>query len=160
MPTAVCPNCQVFNPRSLGAKPDFTCFPRSGESLSVFARRGVLLVVSLPSLCATGERHGVPDRLFPALSPHPEPCLGCRGAETFVMPLQAAHPQRPCQRREHRPGVWFFSASQVPALALESAAKDNEPSGISPTGGGGRALGGEFWPYILPLSLTLSRAPP
>lgn len=117
LPTAVCPNCQVFNPKSLGAKPDFTCFPRSGESLSVFERRRVLLVVSLHSLCATGERHGVPDSLFPELSPHPEPCLGYRGTEAVAVPHQAAHPQCPCQTREHRLGVWFFSASQVPVLA-------------------------------------------
>lgn len=26
-PRAICPNCQDFNPKSLGAKPGFTCSP-------------------------------------------------------------------------------------------------------------------------------------
>ena len=90
-----------------------------GRALSTFTGRRVLLVIVLPLLeqppCHF-KHHRLPDSLSPRLPLHPEPFSGEKSLRCLPCGIRPRPPPAPCQMQEHRLGIWFFSALQVPFL--------------------------------------------
>lgn len=158
-PRALCPNCQVLNPKSLGARPDSVCFPWSGERPVNVVKKGGHLISSAAPTALTGFVQG----LSPGLAPYPLPILGMgRSLERSPRHARPLHLQHPYQLRDHPFSIWFFSAPQVPfpplgTLQPKTMSKTEFPAwwrksrhgrGGVVLGGGGLSLG----PCILLLS--------
>lgn len=136
LPTGYMSKLSVFNPKSLGARSDFTCMPCSRESpVNVSKQQSII-----SSTATTSPTAPVP--LASVLQSQTASCLGCLFTQSHVQGgyESAAWPcstrplrlQCTCQMQEPGLGIWFFSASQVLSFPGEFAAKDNEPNGISP----------------------------